>query len=409
MKKPKILNTAFATYNVLRSVGQGGNGFVYEVEEDDSRFAIKVLDPARATREKLKRFENEYRFCSSERHKNIIRVIDHGIANDEAPFFVMPLYEGSLRDLIGTLDEDACYSVFVQILDGIEAAHKYDVTHRDLKPENILYRNAHSEIVLADFGIAEFGEDDLYTAVETKDSTRLANFQYAAPEQRVRNGKISKATDIYALGLIVNELFTGELALGKNHKEISDTCEKYAYLNDVIERMLQQSPADRYGNIEEIKKDISSLSKQYISSLKISELDNTVIPEHEVDDAIINDPMKIVSIDWDNGMLKIHLNHQPTYQWQWALQNMGGHSSLMGKGPEMFRFNGATTSIAARDEREAQAIINHFKQWLPRVAQVYENKLTQDAKSAEQEKINEIRKKREAEERKKTINANLTF
>ena len=183
MKKPKILSTAFSSYTVGRSIGQGGNGYVYEVAENGVQVAAKVLDQDRATREKLKRFENEYRFCSVERHQNIIRVLDYGLTDDGSPFFTMPLYAGSARDLVGELDEDHCFSVSTQIFDGVEAAHKLGVIHRDLKPENILYSDDGKNIVLTDFGIAEFGEEELFTAVETKDGTRLANFQYAAPEQ----------------------------------------------------------------------------------------------------------------------------------------------------------------------------------------------------------------------------------
>lgn len=409
LKKPKFVKTAFSNYKVIQIVGQGGNGFVYEADEDGKKVAIKILDPARATGEKLKRFENEYRFCSVKRHCNIIHVIDHGITDDDAPFFVMPLYEGSVRELIGKLNEDQCYSLVRKLIDGVEASHKYGVTHRDLKPENILYGKSREEVVLADFGIAEFGVDDLYTAVETKDGTRLANFQYAAPEQRVRNGVITMATDIYSLGLIFNEIFTGELALGKNHKIIGDVSDKYSYLDAIIERMLQQNSSSRYQQMEEVKRDMSTLSKEYISSLKISELDNTVIPAHEVDDPIVADPIRIVDVNWDKGTLNIHLNHNPNLQWQIAFQNMRNYSHITGKGPDAFKFKGSNAIISARTANQSQGIINHFKQWLPRVAQEYENKLRQDAKNAEQKKIDEVRRIKAAEEEKKTINEILTF
>ena len=68
----------------------------------------------------------------------------------------------------------------------MEAAHLKKVVHRDLKPENFLYSSSQNRIVVADFGIARFQEEELYTAVETKAEDRLANFQYASPEQRKR-------------------------------------------------------------------------------------------------------------------------------------------------------------------------------------------------------------------------------
>ncbi|MEE9337627.1 MAG: protein kinase [Methylococcaceae bacterium] len=348
-------------------------------------------------------------FVLHKRHDNIIHVIDHGITKDKAPFFVMPIYEGSIRNLIGSLTEDDCFKLVKKILDGVEASQKYDVVHRDLKPENILYRNSMSDVVLADFGIAEFGEEDLYTAVETKDGTRLANFQYAAPEQRVRGGKIGKETDIYSLGLIINEIFTGELALGKNHKNIGDYSKQYQYLDSIVERMLQQNISDRYSDISEVKKEMSALSREYIASLKISKLDSTVIESHEVDDPIVAEPMKITDVEWDRGVLHINLNHTINSTWQWAFLNMGNYSSVMGKSPEYFKFQGKIAIIGAGDESEAQRIINHFKEWLPKISQVYENKIRVEAKKSEHEEIEKLRRKIEEENKKKSINAGLSF
>lgn len=409
MKKPNKVRTTFFVYQVHKFIGQGGNGFVYEAEEDGNLYAVKVLDVARANREKLKRFENEYRFCAIKRHENIIHVTDHGITDEGAPFIVMPKYDGSIRDLIGKLSEDNAFKLVLSILSGVEAAHKFGVVHRDIKPENILYRSSGNEVVLADFGIAEFGEDELYTAVETKDGTRLANFQYAAPEQRIRNGAINKTTDIYSLGLLIHEIFTNELPLGKNHKSIAKFSEKYGYLDDIVEKMLQQDSANRYQTISDIKTELSVKSKQYISTLKISKLEDIVIPSHEVDDPIVSDPMRIVDVVWDNGTLTIQLNHQPTYQWQWALRNMGSYSSVMGKGPEDFQFRGNTAIISASDGKEAQRVIDCFNQWLPKVAQAYENKLKQEAQQVERLKIQELEKKIGEEKIKKAINQSLRF
>ncbi len=409
MKKPATLKTAFATYSVGKSLGQGGNGYVYEIIEDGVKAAAKVLDHERANKEKLKRFENEFRFCSVKRHPNIIQVQEYGLTEEGVPFFTMPLYANSLRSIIGQLNEDQCFNIVKSLLDGVEAAHSFGVVHRDLKPENILHSEDLSAIVLTDFGIAEFSEEELYTAVETKDSTRLANFQYAAPEQRIRNGSINKTTDIYSLALIVNELFTGELALGKNHKTIGEVSEKYAYLDPIVDKMLQQRKENRYQNLAEIKLEISARSKEYISSLKISKLNNTVIPASEIDDPIVADPIKIIDADWDNGTLTIYLNHQPSSQWNWALLNMGSYSAVMGKGPEIFRFNQNKAIISARDGNEAQRIIDCFKQWLPKIAQIYESKLRQDAETAERKKIQELEIKIAEEEKRKAINKSLKF
>jgi serine/threonine protein kinase len=104
-------------------------------------------------------------------------------------------------------------AIFSQILDGVEAAHLQNVIHRDLKPENILCDQNFATIAIADFGTARFTEDILATAIETGPSQRLANFQYAAPEQRTVGGDVQATADIYALGLMLNELFTGSVPI----------------------------------------------------------------------------------------------------------------------------------------------------------------------------------------------------
>lgn len=107
----------------------------------------------------MKRFENEFRFCSRNKHKNIITVLDHGLTNDGAPFFVMPLFDGSLRGFIGGLEIKNAIEIFLSILNGVEAAHQLGVVHRDLKPENILIGDNGKDVVVANFGIAEFEEE----------------------------------------------------------------------------------------------------------------------------------------------------------------------------------------------------------------------------------------------------------
>lgn len=408
MKKPKQLNTTFANYKVEKVIGQGGNGYVYKASSGKEQVAIKVLDPNRATVEKLKRFQNEYRFCAIDRHPNIIRVFDHGLSDEGAPFFTMPLYTSSIRNMIGKLNEDECFSIITQIIDGVEASHKLSVVHRDLKPENILYSDNDGSVVLADFGIAEFSEEELFTAVDTKDGTRLANFQYAAPEQRDRNGIVDHRTDIWSLGLIINELFTGKLALGKNHKSISDVSEKYSYFDAMVDQMMQQEKDNRYQDVEAIKLEISVRSKEYISTLKLNKLNNTVIPSHEINDPIVADPMRIVDVEWDDSALTIHLNHQPNQQWIRALNNMGNYSSVYAKGPEMFQFRGSIAVIPAA-EHEAQSMIDHFKAWMPKVALAYHQRLKADADSLERQKIEAVEREIAAEEKKQVINSSLSF
>ena len=289
----------------------------------------------------------------------------------------------------------------------MDAAHKQGVTHRDLKPENIL-ANDSTDVVIADFGIAEFGEEELFTAVETKDGTRLANFQYAAPEQRTRGKKTDKRADIYALGLILNELFTTELAHGTNFKTIGSVTGEYPYLDALVERMLQQDPVSRYNDIDEIKRELIARGEEHVSMLKLSKLNATVIPTTEIDDPIVSDPMRIVHGNWDNGTLSIELNHQPNPNWLWSLRYMGSYSFAMGNGPDDIQFRGKFARISVSSS-QVQAAIDQFKRWLLEANRVYVNKLKQDSKAAERKQREELQKRIRQEEEKANVNRRLKF
>ena len=408
MKKPKVLKSAFSVYTIRDRIGEGGSGIVFSANDDNGiKFAIKALDSRKATKEKLKRFKNEYRFCSNNKHSNILTVLDHGLTNEGLPFFVMPLYDHSLRDMIGKIEPRKALNIFIKIADGVEAAHKMGVTHRDLKPENILVKGD-EELVVADFGIACFEEEELYTTVKTKEGTRLANFRYAAPEQHTRGKVIDSRADIYALGLILNELFTTELALGTNYKTIAAVTKDYPYLDKLVEKMLQQDPAARYNNIEEIKKELVARGEEHVSMQKLSKLKGTVILTTEVDDPLINDPMKIVKVDWKNNTLSIELNHLLNHNWIRALLNMGSYSSVMGKEPNRFQFVDKVARISARSN-EVQQIVDQFKQWLPTANKVYEDKLKRDQEAKEREEREELQRRIQQEEERADVMRNLKF
>src|SRR4051794_14308135 len=93
-----VLKTTFDTYTIQGQLGQGGAGTVYRAADSEgSRHAVKVLNADRATSTVRKRFHNEVHFCSTTEHPHIVKVTDRGITSAEEPFYVMPLYSGSLR------------------------------------------------------------------------------------------------------------------------------------------------------------------------------------------------------------------------------------------------------------------------------------------------------------------------
>jgi len=169
LKKSLSLESTFATYTADEIIGEGGAGIVYHATTDHSsnEVAIKVLSPDKSTAERRKRFKNELQFGMTARHGNVMPVLDHGLAKlpkGTTPFYVMPLCRRSLRQAINEgIPAGSALTHFAHIIDGVEAAHLKGVVHRDLKPENILFDPAKKSWRIADFGIAEFTADELYT------------------------------------------------------------------------------------------------------------------------------------------------------------------------------------------------------------------------------------------------------
>lgn len=410
-KKQIDFLTTFSRFTTTKLVGEGGSGYVYEVkDESGQKFALKLLKKQNVTTEKRKRFKNEITFCQRSSHPNIISVIESGVIIDESiavPFYVMPFFDSSLRNLIkNQLKPETILQLFSQLLDGLEAAHLQGITHRDLKPENILYNTSENKLVLADFGIARFTEDELYTAVETRAQDRLANFQYAAPEQRVRNRVIDSRTDIYALGLILNEMFTNEIPQGSGYRTISSYSSKYSYLDEIVEKMIRQSPNERYETINEVKTILKIRGADHVTEQKLNNLKSTVIPASEIDDPLVVTPIQIVDFDWNKNLLTLVFSQPINQRWINAVHNMGSYNSILGKGPEKFQFQGNQAKISA-DEREVQAIIDYFKTWIPLITSRYKQYLEEEIHNKQVEDRQKIIKEIEEEEAKARLRKNI--
>ncbi|MGD0971141.1 MAG: protein kinase [Desulfobaccales bacterium] len=132
--KQRVFETAFSKYFDKGIIGQGGSGTVHKVtDESGNQYAVKILDHTKATSAKRKRFKNEIMFCERNQHNNIISVIEHGLFKSgerDSPFYVMRIYDGSLRNLIDKRIAPAkVLPYFAQILDGVEAAHLKNIFH----------------------------------------------------------------------------------------------------------------------------------------------------------------------------------------------------------------------------------------------------------------------------------------
>jgi serine/threonine protein kinase len=398
------LETTFSNYATEKVIGEGGAGVVFAARDESGEIvAAKVLNSATANSDKRKRFRNEINFCLKCNHRNIVPILDHGVLKDESgssPFYIMPLYETSLRILINNrIAPSDVLGYFAQIINGVEAAHLLGTVHRDLKPENILVNQKTASVVIADFGIARFTEEMMLTAVETSDASRLANFQYAAPEQRVRGGAVDLRADIYALGLILNEMFTKQLAIGTDYATISAASPPFAYLDAIVAQMLRQNPNERPSNIERLKQELSIKSSEFMEKQQLSELRQTVVPTSDISDQLLSAPSRLTDFDWDHGNLTLMLDKPTNPKWIIAFQNMGSHTSVMGKGPETFRFKDNKAIIGTQDD-DVQRIVNYFKGWLPQVNQVYGRNLRREREEAEMAERSQVKKEIEEKERR---------
>jgi serine/threonine protein kinase len=405
-KKGDALKTAFDIYTIQRQRGVGGSGEVYEVNDSEgTAYAAKILDAAKASAKRLKRFKNEIHFCTRYTHPNIVQVQASGITDDGATFYVMPLYSGTLRDLIEEgIPPNAVVSYFNQVLDGVGAAHLQGVWHRDIKPENILFSREADILVVADFGIAHFEEEDLLTAVETKNDERLANFLYSAPEQRIRGQCVNGKSDVYALGLILNEMFTKSVPQGTGFRRVSDATNGYAYLDGLIDLMLRHDPAPR-PDLADVKRELIARGNEFVSLQRLNSLKTEVIPETEVDDPVVSNPISLVGVNYQEGELVFELSTVPPPNWIMAFQNprASGWSSLQGSGPEYFSFRGNEARVGLRQEMLAQRLVDYTKTYIDLANQQYATMVTENHRKRLAREREELRKRVEEEERRQKI------
>ncbi len=202
-------------YRLLRLLGEGGMGVVWLAERTDGAYeqqvAIKVLKRGMDTHAILRRFLQERRILARLNHPNIVRLVDGGMTSDGRPFYVMDYVDGEAITTYAcqrALDVRARTALLAVVADAVAYAHTQLIVHRDLKPSNVLVDTQGSPRVL-DFGIAKLIEQSGEQTM-TGTGMRVLSPAYAAPEQ-ILGEAISTATDVYALGLMLCELLTGQL------------------------------------------------------------------------------------------------------------------------------------------------------------------------------------------------------
>lgn len=410
-KKGEILRTTFENFEIAAQIKSGGAGEVYSAKNSSGEsVAIKVLkfDPDSTKR---KRFQREIKFCSQEVHPNIIRILGDGIyldASGERPFYVMPVYDGTLEDYLEQdhSDEDKL-RVFAKILDGVEAAHKMGIMHRDIKPKNILVNRSGTEVVVADFGIARFVAEQIqHQAALSRPGDRLANFEYAAPEQLIPGEEVNEATDIFALGLLLYRIFTGIVPRGANPKQISTMAPQYPYLDDIANAMIQHDRARRPQSIAEIKRMLIQRGHDFVAQQKLDELKRRVIPTGELSDPMIDDPIRIVESDWNNGELILKLNQAPNPAWMMTLRNLRSFGSIGRAEPMTVSIQGSQAKVPA-PEHVVEIVYNHARNWIEQTNTEYAANERQRLRENEERQRRELQAAIHREEESKAARARV--
>lgn len=201
-------------YRLIREIGRGGMGAVWLAERDDGQFyqqvAIKLLHASSENEEVIRRFRHERQILASLDHPNIARLLDGGTTEDGRPYFVMEYIEGLPVDEYcrqHQLSVNDRLRLFRQVCAAVHYAHQNLVIHRDLKPSNIAVTEDGTPKLL-DFGIAKLIQPDLSRSYDTLSGVTPMTPAYASPEQ-VRGEKLTTASDVYSLGVVLYELLTG--------------------------------------------------------------------------------------------------------------------------------------------------------------------------------------------------------
>jgi tetratricopeptide (TPR) repeat protein len=264
-------------YRIIEEIGRGGMGQVYKAEDKDLGItvALKMIRPEFSADPRfLASFKNEMLLARSISHENVIRIHDMGEV-DQIKYISMDFVKGgNLKELIrtsGVLAIDTAISIAQQICEALRVAHKKGIVHRDLKPSNIMV-DTDGRVHTMDFGVAKsLKEKDTRLQKEIIGTPR-----YFSPEQ-AKGEKVDHRTDIYALGIIMFEMITGQCLYEADstvaylHKHLYEPAPPPStwnkkipdYLEKIILKCLEKDKEKRYQSVDEILLDLDIKDTPY--------------------------------------------------------------------------------------------------------------------------------------------------
>jgi serine/threonine-protein kinase len=269
----KMIGTVLSgRYRLEAKLGSGGMSTVYLARDTtlDRQVAVKVMHREMSEQaDQLERFRQEARAVAKLSHPNVVSVIDAG-EDGGYPYIVFEYVEGETLkariNRVGALDAQEALAYAIEIGRGLTVAHARKMVHRDIKPQNVLI-DAEGRAKLTDFGISRQLEQDGMTAT----GRVLGTTDYVAPEQAMGRGT-DQRSDIYSLGVVLYEMFTGEVpfaadsqvgvAMKHVNEELPDVQALRPELSAasalVVERATSKDPAKRYADIAEMIDDLST-------------------------------------------------------------------------------------------------------------------------------------------------------
>jgi eukaryotic-like serine/threonine-protein kinase len=279
-----LVGRQIGPYVIDAEVGRGGMGSVWRAHRADGRYeaevAIKFVHAAWMGHAGEQRFQFEGRVLARLNHPNIARLLDAGLADVKQPYLVLEYVEGEPIDVYCErthLDLAARVRLFVDVLHAVSHAHTNLIVHRDIKPSNV-YVKADGTVKLLDFGIAKLVDSESEQAELTRASAVALTPQYAAPEQLLGQ-PVSTATDVYALGLLLYVLLTGEHPVPKGTRSsaalvqavLTDQPARASAvgkidviparslkgdLDNILHKAIKKNPAERYASVDAFADDL---------------------------------------------------------------------------------------------------------------------------------------------------------
>lgn len=301
------INKQIGNYLIDGEAGVGGMGIVYTGRRNDKEFeqkvAIKILKHGITSEYLLKRFQIERQTLANLQHQNIARLLDGGRTIDGLPYLVMEFIDGiPITDFCHQkkLSLEEKLKLFREVCTAVQYAHQNLIVHRDLKPGNILVTKDGIPKLL-DFGIAKLIDEELVDNNEDLTRTGVWHLtpEYASPEQ-IKGEKITTASDIYSLGVLLYQILTGyqpykisnnspaaiskiitEEIIQKPSEKVKDKSREHAesnlFLNDkisnqlkgdldnIVSKAMHKDPARRYVSVEQFSEDI----RRHLSGLPV--------------------------------------------------------------------------------------------------------------------------------------------